>query len=152
MTDYQAGARQLAILAAIRMYLADVEAQVKAEMATLRRGTVVALDDLDQELGKLVVPKPTTPRPVIVDEAAAAGWAIDEFGEYAVRMGLSDTGRMDVLAAYARGVAVPGVEQPMDRPGTPRFTPSRDVVELVRGMLSRGALSAADLPQIGEAQ
>ena len=71
--------------------------------------------------------------------------------EYAVHMRLSDIGKTDVLAAYARGVAVPGVEQPLDRPGTPRFTPSRDVVALVQGMVSRGVLTAADLPMIGGA-
>lgn len=151
MTDYQATVRELAVITAMEQVLAGRKAALKADAATLRRGTIVALDDLDQELGKLVVPKPTTPKPVITDEAAAAGWAIDQFGETAVRMGLSDTGRSDVLAAYARGVAVPGVEQPLDRPGTPRFTPSRDVLELVRGMFARGALTADDLPMIGGA-
>ena len=100
---------------------------------------------------RYIMPATTTPKPVIVDEAAAVGWAIGEFGEYAVHMRLSDIGKTDVLAAYARGVAVPGVEQPLDRPGTPRFTPSRDVVALVQGMVSRGVLTAADLPMIGGA-
>ena len=148
VSDYQADARELAVLTAVEQVIAARKAVLKERVATLRRGTVVALDDLDQELGKLVVPKP---KPVIVDEAAAVGWAIGEFGEYAVHMRLSDIGKTDVLAAYARGVAVPGVEQPLDRPGTPRFTPSRDVVALVQGMVSRGVLTAADLPMIGGA-
>ena len=151
VTDYQAAVRELAVITAMEQVLAKRKSELKTDVSELRRGTVVALDDQDQELGKLVVPKPTTPKPVIVDEAAAAGWAIDQFGETAVRMGLSDIGRTDVLAAYARGVAVPGVEQPLDRPGTPRFTPSRDVVTLVQGMYERGVLSAADLPMIGGA-
>ena len=151
VSDYQADARELAVLTAVEQGIAARKAVWEERVATLRRGTVVALDDLDQELGKLVVPKPTTPKPVIVDEAAAVGWAIGEFGEYAAHMRLSDIGKTDVLAAYARGVAVPGVEQPLARPGTPRFTPSRDVVALVQGMVSRGVLTAADLPMIGGA-
>lgn len=149
--DYQEVAQRLAVIAAAKLVLADLERDAKLEAATLRRGTVVALDDHDVELGKLTVPKPTVPAPQIVDEAAAAGWAIGEFGEAAVRMGLSDIGRRDVLAAYTKGIEVPGVMQPDSVPATPRFTPSRDVVELVRGMLARGVLTDDDLPMIGGA-
>lgn len=147
--DYQAVAQRLAVIAALKQVLADFEHEAKLEAATLRRGTVVALDDHDMELGKLTVPKPTVPQPRIVDEAAAAGWAIGEFGESAVRMGLSDTGRRDVLAAFLKGIEVPGVYQPDTVPATPRFTPARDVVDLVQGMLARGVLTVADLPMIG---
>ena len=64
MTDYQATVRELAVITAMEQVLAGRKAALKADAATLRRGTIVALDDLDQELGKLVVPKPTTPKPV----------------------------------------------------------------------------------------
>lgn len=149
--DYQRVAQRLAVIAAAKLVLADLERDAKMEAATLRRGTVVALDDHDVELGKLTVPKPTVPAPQIVDEAAAAGWAIDQFGETSVRMGLSEIGRRDVLAAFAKGVEVPGVVQLESRPATPRFTPSRDVVDLVRGMVARGVLAVEDLPMIGGA-
>lgn len=145
MTDYQKIAVDLSMCAAMKKVIEAREKELKLAMASHGRGSVIAETDLGEELGRISIPKPTQYGPKIVDESAAVGWAVDEFGETAMAVRLSETGKADVEAAakkaHAEGQALPpGVEIPEPVRRGPSFTPSRDVLGLVSGMLSRGAL------------
>lgn len=145
--DFESRVRDLAVCAAMKQVIERRERELKADIATLRRGTIYAYDG-DHELGYVSVPKPSQPSPRIEDEAAAVGWAVEQFGEGAMCVRLSDTGRRDVIEAAKKGTEVPGVEIPEPRPATPRFTPAKDVRERIAVMVAEGRLTAADLPAL----
>lgn len=148
--------RDLAIICALEKVLADRKAAIKASLPSTRTtlyANTIPGDPTSPELGKLVVPKPVQPAPKVFDEDQAVAWAVGEggFGEEAmdVRPRLSDAGRKSVIAAAKRGVKVPGVELPEVRVGTPAFTPSKDVVDLVADMVRTGVLDVRTMLQIG---
>ena len=154
----QEAVRNLAALTALEQVIATRKAEIKASFGSARTTVYATVDPDDPtsaELGRFTVPKPTQPSPRVVDEDQAVAYAVEHFGESAMdtRPRLSETGRKDVLAAAKRGTDVPGVETPPVRPGSPTFTPAKDVVALVEGMVRDGRLVVSSvLPQIGGGQ
>ena len=163
MSDIEQIVKDLAAIAAVKKLVADAEKTAKSALQDqLQRGTVYAFVD-GNELGCANVPKPSQPKPVVqvVDEALAFGWMVDEFGEGSVEtvVRLTEQGRksleLAVLSEHAKagspsefsheGVTV---TVPEPRPATPRFTPAKNVVELVQRMVQRGDLSIAGLLEI----
>ncbi|MFC9769186.1 hypothetical protein [Rhodococcus jostii] len=157
--------RDLAKITAAEQILSAAKATLKARLQKeLRQGTVYAFDDQDTQLGYATVPKPAQPRPQvdIDDEARVLVWAVEMFGESAMTVRLTEQGRMSVIAYALDRHAAAGspavfdavdgviVRVPQSRLATPRFTPAKNVVELIRGMVARGALSFADLIAIEE--
>lgn len=156
MSDVEQIVRDLAAIAAAKKLLADAEKSAKdALQAQLQRGTVYAFTGDEQELGYASVPKPSQPKPqvTIVDEAQAFAWMVEEFGDDVIetKVQLTEQGCKSLDARILKG-PIPGVEvtTPEPRPATPRFTPAKNVVELVQGMAARGELSFASLLEIGE--
>lgn len=164
MTDITVTVRTLAAVAAVKKLLADVEQSAKRDLAaTLTRGTVYAHTGAGVELGYATVPKPARPKPRIdiVDEAQLLAWMVGEFGEDVVetRVQLTEQGRasldayVDALVASGSDSAgaIPGVEitTPPPRPAAPRFTPAKDIVELVRGMAAAGELDLSEVLALG---
>lgn len=93
---------------------------------------------MSESLGYLSVPKPSQPAPRIVDETLAMSWLLEQFGEAGmVEMRLTEQGRKTIVEAAKRG-DVPGVETPEPVPASPRWTPAKNVVELVQAMARRG--------------
>lgn len=166
MSDVEQIVLDLAQIAAAKKLLADVEKDRKdALQAELSRGTVYAYTGDKQELGYASVPKPTQPKPVIeiADEARAFGWVCDTFGEDSVEtvVRLTEQGRKSLDAAVLLAHETAGkpaefefegvsVRVPEARPSTPRFTPAKNVVELVQQMARAGELSFSALLEIGE--
>lgn len=163
MSDIEQIVKDLAAIAAVKKLVADAEKTAKSALQDqLQRGTVYAFVD-GQELGCANVPKPSQPRPVVqvVDESLAFCWMVEEFGEGSVEtvVRLTEQGRksleLAVLSEHAKAgspsefshegvtVTVPDL-----RPSTPRFTPAKNVVELVQAMVRRGDLSIAGLLEI----
>lgn len=152
----------LAAIAAVKKIVADAEAAKKAELqAELTRGTVYAYADEAKttQLGYASVPKPTQPKPTveIEDEARVLPWAIDMFGDSVASFQLTEQGRKSVIE-YALadhksagapddydGIEGVRVRVPQARPSTPRFTPEKNVVELVQGMVRDGRLSLSTI-------
>jgi len=161
MTDIDTTVRNLAAIAAVKKMLAKAEAATKAELsAALKRGTVYAHTDTGDELGYANVPKVAQPKPTIVvtDEAQVFAWMCDQFGEGIVetRVQLTEQGRKSFEEFVLDAHKAAGSEDYFDLPGVsvsvppakdpvPSFTPSKNVVELVRGMAQRGALSLSDV-------
>lgn len=163
MSDIEQIVKDLAAIAAVKKLVADAEKTAKSALQEqLQRGTVYAFVD-GHELGCANVPKPSQPRPVVqvVDESLAFCWMVEEFGEGSVEtvVRLTEQGRksleLAVLSEHAKagspseftheGVTV---TVPDPRPSTPRFTPAKNVVELVQAMVRRGDLSIAGLLEI----
>ncbi|NCL73726.1 hypothetical protein [Rhodococcus sp. YH1] len=162
-TDLEAIVTKLALVAALKNKLADVEKTAKAELAAnLTRGTVYAFDGIDDtdthQLGYASVPKPTQPKPVVEidDEARVLPWAIDEFGDSAATYRLTEQGLASVKArALAAHKAAGSPERfefdgvvvtvPAPRPSTPRFTASKNVDALVEDMVRTGRLNITDV-------
>lgn len=147
MTDMEQVVKDLAVCAAIKQIVDDRIKALKTSAAEMRRGTVYAYAG-DDELGYISVPKPSVKSPVIVDEDRAVAWAVETFGESAMTVRLSDTGKRDVIEAFKKGAEVPGVVQPESTPPSPRFKPAENIVELVRGMAERGELDASLVPMV----
>ncbi|MFC9768919.1 hypothetical protein [Rhodococcus jostii] len=162
--------RDLAKCAAAEQILTAAKATLKARLQQeLRQGTVYAFDypgeGMDPiQLGYATIPKPSHPKPQVEidDEARVLVWAVEMFGESAMTVRLTEQGRASVIAyaldrhaadgkpAVFAGVDGVIVRLPQARPAAPRFTPAKNVVELVRGMVARGAMSFADLIAIEE--
>ncbi|MGF7125049.1 hypothetical protein [Rhodococcus sp. BE178] len=155
----------LAAIAAVKKIVADAEAAKKVELqAELTRGTVYAYadDDKSVQLGYASVPKPTQPKPTveIEDEARVLPWALDMFGESVASFQLTEQGRKSVIEyaladhmhagapAEYDGVEGVRVRVPEARPSTPRFTPEKNVVELVQGMVRSGRLSLSTILEL----
>lgn len=153
MTDYTEVITDLAVCAALRKKIDAWEKTLKSEAATLTRGTVYAYlnpdDPTSEEIGHIIVPKPSEPTPRVVDEDQAVAWAVEQFGESAMSLRLSDTGRKDVIAAAKRGTDVPGVETPEPVRRGPSFYAPKNVEELVQRMADEGRIDRSRLPQIG---
>ncbi|WP_432679396.1 hypothetical protein ACRAJ3_11585 [Rhodococcus pyridinivorans] len=161
MSEISSAVRNLAAIAAAKQLLAKAEAAAKAELsAELKRGTVYAHTAGGEELGYATVPKPSKPKPsiVITDEAQAYALAVDLFGEDVVeqRIELTEQGRKSFEAYVLEAHEQAGSEGYFDLPGvavsvppakvpTPRFTPAKNVVELVRGMAQRGELNLSEV-------
>lgn len=156
-TDINTAVRTLALVAAAKKQLAEVEARAKSTLAAqLRRGTVYAHNAAGVELGYATVPKASKPKPhiVITDEAQVFAWLTELFGDGMVEtvVQLTEQGRKSfeayVLERYeAEGCPdyfdLPGVavSSPPVRDPAPRFTPSRNIVDLVQEMTASGELS-----------
>lgn len=155
----------LAAIAAVKKIVGNAEDAKKAELQSeLPRGTVYAYADEAKtvQLGYASVPKPTQPKPTveIEDEARVLPWAIDMFGDSVASFQLTEQGRRSVIE-YALadhksagsppvfdGVDGVVVRVPGPRPATPRFTPEKNVVELVQGMVRDGRLSLSAIRAI----
>ncbi|MFD7046109.1 hypothetical protein, partial [Rhodococcus jostii] len=162
--------RDLAKITAAEQILSAAKATLKDRLQKeLRQGTVYAFDYSGEgmdpiQLGYATIPKPSQPSPQVEidDEARVLVWAVEMFGESAMTVRLTEQGRMSVIAyaldqhaaagkpAVFAGVDGVIVRVPASRPAAPRFTPAKNVVELIRGMVARGALSFADLIAIEE--
>lgn len=143
-TDMEQVVRELAVIAAARQVLAERETELKAQVS-IPKGTVWASvdgsNDDDKLLGNVQAKRRARPAPRIVHEDQTVAWAVGQFGESAMDVRLSETGRRDVVAAVKKGQVVPGVEWPDAPAGTSiAFTPSKNVLALVRGMASAGEL------------
>lgn len=154
MSELETITRDLAVATALEAVLAERKSTLKARAKELlTRGTVYAYADEEasEQLGYLSIPKPSQPKPRIVDEAAAVGWWFDTFGddESGVTLRLSEIGKKSALQAVADGKTVPGIETPEPRASSPRFVPASDVVELVSAMVRSGRLSLDEVHQIG---
>ncbi len=165
-TDLESVVTTLALVAALKNKLAEVEKTAKVELAAhLTRGTVYAFDGLDNtdehQLGYASVPKPTQPKPVVEidDEARVLPWAVDEFGDSAATYRLSEQGLASVRArALAAHKAAGSPERfefdgvvvtvPPARPASPRFTASKNVDALVEAMVRDGRLSVAQVLEL----
>ncbi|MCB8909019.1 hypothetical protein KUG88_02565 [Rhodococcus rhodochrous] len=161
MNDLNTTIRNLAAIAAAKKLLAEAEAREKAALSSLVvRGTNYAYTDTGEELGYATVPKPSKPKPTIVitDEAQAYALAVDLFGEDVIeqRIELTEQGRKSFEAYILEEHKRAGSEDYFDLPGVavsvppakdpaPRFTPAKNVVELVRGMAERGALNLSEV-------
>ncbi|EOM77663.1 hypothetical protein DW322_08690 [Rhodococcus rhodnii] len=157
--------KELAAITAAEKLVAAAKTAKKDELqAQLTRGTAyayAAVGGEQVELGYATVPKPSVPKPrvEIVDEARVLPWAVDAFGDSVLTTRLSEQGRKSVieaaLIAHETGDELDGVavSVPAATVPTPRFTPAKNVVELVQGMVARGEISLGDvlaLPQAGE--
>lgn len=141
---------RLATLAAIKKLLVEAEGAQKSFLAAeLTRGTVYAFDGDENQLGYATVPKPTQPKPVVTidDEAAVLPWAVEMFGDSAMSMRLTEQGRKSVtefvLALHEKGAELQAgvtVTVPEPRDPTPRFTPDKNIVELIRAAVQRGEI------------
>lgn len=156
MTDIDTTVRNLAAIAAAKQLLAKAEAAAKAELsAALKRGTVYAHTAGGEELGYATVPKPTKPKPSIdvVNEEELFAWMVDQFGDEVIetKVRLTEQGLRSLFTHIESAIALaepfeptlpPGVEVsiPPAKVPTPRFTPAKNVVELVQGMYFRGEL------------
>lgn len=154
MSDVEQIVKNLATITAVEKILTDAKKAAKdALQAQLSRGTVYAYSG-DDELGYASVPKPSQPKPQVVveDEAQMLAWMVDEFGDGIIetRVQLTEQGRKS-LELRAVKETIPGVAVtiPEPRPASPRFTPSKNVVALVQGMVQRGELSVTHLLEIG---
>lgn len=149
MTDnMQVVVRDLAVIAACRTILDTRERELKSQFGDVRTtiyANTIPGDVMSPELGRVTVPKPRQPAPMIVDEDLAVAFAVEQFGEGSMRVRLSEQGRSDVIAAAKKGVAVPGVEIPAPRPSSPSFTPAKNVLDLVKSMVAAGQITPADL-------
>lgn len=161
MTDIDTTVRNLAAIAAAKKLLAEAEAVAKAELsAALKRGTVYAHTAAGEELGYATVPKPSKPKPSIevVNEAELFAWMVDQFGDEVIetKVRLTEQGLRSLWTHVESAVALaepfdptlpPGVEVtiPPAKVPTPRFTPAKNVVELVRGMAQRGELNLSEV-------
>lgn len=125
--------------------ITEIKAAVAADVGVGGRAVARVGDEI---VGSLSAPKPSQPRPRIVDEEAALSWLLEEFGtDGMVVMRPSEQGETTILEAAKRG-PIPGVEVPEPRPGAPRFTLAAEADELVPAMIRAGHLSTADLLQI----
>ncbi|AOD23836.1 hypothetical protein IM25_21485 [Rhodococcus sp. p52] len=161
MSEISSAVRNLAAIAAAKQLLAKAEAAAKAELsAELKRGTVYAHTAAGEELGYATVPKPSKPKPSIevVNEAELFAWMVDQFGDEVIetKVQLTEQGLRLLWTHVESAVALaepfdatlpPGVEVsiPPAKVPTPRFTPAKNVVELVQGMYFRGELNLSDV-------
>lgn len=171
MTDRQQLLRTIAAGTAVKQ-IADeaINAAKKELQADLPRGTEYLYTSADpetrEELGYATVPKPSQPKPKpeLRDEEILP-WLLEENEDAVeVRYVIKDWARKDLeaaaLAAHKAGVPQkPGIDVvvPAARPASARFTPSKDLVPLVRGMWQAGELDLVDVlalevrPEPGEA-
>ena len=146
--------RRLAVLSGLEKQVKAALAEAKAEAAQeIPRGTIHVFVDADdpmsESLGCLSVPKPSQPAPRIVDETLAMSWLLDQFGEEGmVEMRITDQGRTTLVEAAKRG-EVPGMEVPEPRLSSPRWTPAKNVVELVGAMWLSGRINFEEVMTIG---
>ncbi|KHJ74677.1 hypothetical protein [Rhodococcus sp. Chr-9] len=156
MSEISSAVRNLAAIAAVKQLLAKAEAAAKAELsAELKRGTVYAHTAAGEELGYATVPKPSKPKLniEIFNEAELFAWMVDQFGDEVIetKVQLTEQGWQSLRTHVECAVALaepfdatlpPGVEVsiPPAKTPTPRFTPAKNVVELVQGMYFRGEL------------
>lgn len=161
MSDIETTVRNLAAIAAAKKLLAEAEAHEKAALAgQITRGTAYAYTASGEELGYATVPKPTQPKPVvtITDEAQVFPWLVETFGPEVIeqRVVLTDQGRTSLEAYALEAHKASGSDYHFDLPGVsvtvppardpaPRFTPAKNVVELVRGMAAAGELNIGDV-------
>lgn len=161
MTDIETTVRNLATIAAAKKLLAEAEAREKAALASqVTRGTNYAYTTAGEELGYATVPKPTQPKPnvTITDESQLFPWLVEEFGPEVIeqRVVLTEQGRKSFEAYMLEAHKAAGSETFFDMPGAsvsvpptrdpaPRFTPAKNVVELVRGMAARGELDLSEV-------
>lgn len=161
MTDIETTVRNLATIAAAKKLLAEAEAREKAALASqVTRGTNYAYTSAGEELGYATVPKPSKSSPsiVITDEAQMFPWLVETFGPEVIeqRVVLTDQGRKSFEAYVLEAHKAAGSEDYFDLPGVsvtvpevkapaPRFTPAKNVVELVRGMAARGELDLSEV-------
>jgi hypothetical protein len=161
VNDISTTVRNLAAIAAAKKLLADAEAREKAALSSLViRGTNYAYTADRQELGYATVPKPSRGKPhvVVTDEAQMLAWMVDEFGEDIVetKVQLTEQGRKSLeefaLAEHEESGSpdyfdLPGVSVtvPPAKTPVPRFTPAKNVVELVQGMVRSGELSLTEV-------
>lgn len=165
MNDIATTVRNLAAIAAAEKLLAAAKAREKAALASqVTRGTNYAYTAAGEELGYATVPKPTQPKPsiVITDEAQMFPWLVETFGSEVIeeRVVLTDQGRKSFEAYVLEAHKAAGSEDYFDLPGVsvtvppardpaPRFTPAKNVVELVRGMAARGELDLSEVLALG---
>jgi len=161
MSAIETTVRNLAAIAAAKKLLAEAEAREKAALTgQIARGTAYAYTASGAELGYATVPKPTKPKPVvtITDEAQVFPWLVETFGPEVIeeRVVLTDQGRASLEAYVLEAHKAAGSEDYFDLPGvsvsvppakapTPRFTPAKNVVELVRGMAAAGELNLGEV-------
>lgn len=161
MSEIDAVVRDLAAIAAAEKLLAEAKANAKARLSEhLARGTVYAYTADRQELGYATVPKPSKPKPniVVTDEAQVFPWLIDQFGPEVIEttVRLTEQGRKSLEAYVLAAHEGAGSEDYFDLPGVsvtvppvkdpvPRFTPAKNVVELVQGMVRSGELSLTEV-------
>lgn len=161
MSDIETTVRNLAAIAAAKKLLAEAEAREKSALAgQIARGTAYAYTASGEELGYATVPKPTQPKPVvtITDEAQVFPWLVDAFGPEVIeqRVMLTEQGRASLEAFMLEAHKAAGSDDYFDLPGVsvtvppakdpaPRFTPSKRVVELVRGMAAAGELNLGEV-------
>ena len=161
MNDLNTTIRNLAAIAAAKKLLAEAENREKAALSSMVvRGTNYAYTDTGDELGYATVPKPAKPKPTIVitDEAQMFAWMTELFGDEVVEttVQLTEQGRKSFEAYVLEEHKRAGSEDYFDLPGVavsvppakapvPRFTPAKNVVELVRGMAERGALDLSEV-------
>ena len=166
MSDVEQIVQDLAVLSALKKIIAEAETAAKTDLQKhLARGTVYAYagdtPTDDEQLGYATVPKPSQPKPVvdIEDEARVLPWAVDDFGDEVATFRLTEQGRKSVIARVLKLHEQAGspaefefegvvVRVPEVRPSAPRFTPSKNVVELVEGMVRAGRLSIADVLEL----
>lgn len=157
MSDIEEATQNLAYIAAMKKILADAEAVERQKLlASGKRRTEHPVDDLGSELATVAVKySDSNPKPMvsILDPAAVLPWAVEEFGESAMDANprLSEQGKTSVIE-YARrvyletGGQVPGVatSEAPDLKLIVSVTPKKNVIDLVKGMASRNAVSFAD--------
>lgn len=168
MNDIDATVRTLAAIAAAEKMLANAKSAAKAELsAALKRGTVYAHTSTGEELGYATVPKPSKPKPkvLVTEESEAFAWMVEEFGPDMVetRTQLTERGWRSLERYVESMVALADPFDPTLPPGVavivppakdpvPRFTPAKNVVELVQEMARTGQLSWTDVLTLGSGE
>ncbi len=133
--------------ARIALAIDDTKARVAAEIGVGGRA-VARVDGVDDDLGGLSYPKPSSPRPRIVDEELALSWLVENFGtDGMVRMRPTEQGTKTLIEAARKG-AVPGVEVPAPGVSTPRFTPSKAADSVIPELIREGRLSLPRLIEV----
>ncbi|MDG3012176.1 hypothetical protein G4X40_18710 [Rhodococcus sp. D2-41] len=162
MSSRQDIVRRIAIAAAIKKKAAEVESAAKLELAEdMARGSEAVVDDEGREIGMVLIPRATKPKPVVeIDESVVIPWMYDEDPdavEEIVR--LREWARKDVitrvLAAHAAGSELPAgtaVSVPEARKTTARYTASEEADVLIAGMYARGQIDLGAVLAIGGAQ
>lgn len=120
----------------------------------------VEVDGKKRRIGYVLISDPEGPRdmPVIIDEAAAIAWALEEFNDpMLAEHKLSEQGRKTVLASASAALAAgaqlpPGVEVQHVPGGNPTVSwrGEDDARELLEDMQSRGLFSLSSVLRMKE--
>lgn len=162
--EIEQSVQRLAYIAALKKHLNTLESQERSVLLDAKkRRSEYPTDDYGNEIASVVVkyvdsePKPGVS---IDDEAQVLPWLLDVYGEKEfnalISTGLTAAGRAEVTA-YARkqyakngSVDLPGmtVTDPPAKKLTVAVTPQKNIVDLVQGMVRRGAINFNDLLSI----